>query len=274
MPSVPKERRAGGRRKFFSSAIAALFMVCALPGEGWAGENLGEWIRRADHVLRGRTTAALIEMRVHTSSFDRSYSMVYWADETGGQNRTLVKILGPARWRGHGTLKIGSRLSLYDPESDRVTWLSSSMLGDSWMGSHFTNDDLVKETDLAKDYVPKLLEKNERDVDGHPATVYRVELSPKPSAPVAWNHITIEFYTSGDVAIPTRQEYYRRAGQSQPTRTLELSQVRELGGRSVPTRLVMRVHDKPGEYTQLDYQKLTFDKQIPSNKFTEQALKE
>lgn len=260
-------------RRTFVRLLAAFVLLALAPARARADDDLKALVRRADHALRGQTTAALIDMRVHTKSYDRSYSLVYWADERGGNNRALVKVLGPARWRGHGTLKVGGRLSLYDPRSDRVTVLSSSMLGDNWMGSHFTNDDLVKETDLAKDYDPRLLKSWNGNVDGKAARYYRIQLDPKPSAPVAWDHITVEVYTQGARVIPTRQEYYRHASQKRPDRTLTLSGVEEIGGRVAPTKLVMHVADKPGEYTLLEYKKLSFDKDVPASKFTEQALR-
>ncbi|MEZ4222479.1 MAG: outer membrane lipoprotein-sorting protein [Polyangiaceae bacterium] len=231
-------------------------------------EEVETLVRRADHALRGKTTAALMTMRVHTKSFDRSYSMVYWADERAG-SRALVKILGPARWRGHGTLKVGGRLSLYDPSNDKITVLSSSMLGDSWMGSHFTNDDLVKETDLAKDYRSKLLKTWAKG----DARFYRVRLTPTPRAPVAWDHIVVEMFEQSSDVIPTRQEYYKRANAAKPTRVLTLSDVQEMSGRRVPTKLVIRVASKPGEYTELRYKKLKFDSKIPADKFSERALR-
>jgi uncharacterized protein with von Willebrand factor type A (vWA) domain len=247
-----------------------LFLSLLLvPARAHAADKLTDLIHRADHVLRGKTTAALLKMHVHTKSYDRSYSMVYWADERGGKDRALIKVLGPARWRGHGTLKVENRLSLYDPSSDRVTVLSSSMLGDNWMGSHFTNDDLVKETDLAKDYRPHLLKTWTKGS----ARYYRVRLNPTPQAPVAWDHITVELYQEGSNVIPTRQEYFRRAKQKHPTRTMTLREVKEMGGRMLPTKLVMRVAAKPGEYTSLSYEKLKFDANVPSSKFTEQALR-
>ena len=137
------------------------------------------------------------------------------------------------------------------------------------MGSHFTNDDLVKETDLAKDYRPQLLKTWTKGS----ARYYRIQLDPTPQAPVAWDHITVELYQEGSDVIPTRQEYYRRAKQKHPTRTMTLSEVKEMGGRLLPTKLVMRVASKPGEYTSLSYEKLKFDANVPSSKFTEQALR-
>ena len=253
-------------------AAATALLLFTLPAS--AGKSISQLVHRADHILRGNTTAALLKMHVHTSSYDRSYDMVYWGDERGGTSRGLVKVLGPARWRGNGTLKVGGRLSLYDPRSDRVTVLSSTMLGDNWMGSHFTNDDLVKETDLAKDYRPHLDKSWEADANGSPAHYYRIRLDPKPTAPVAWNHITIELYEQGASLIPTVEEYYRRVGEKRPTRTLTMTDVKEMGGRKVPTTLTMRVAAKPGEYTSLIYEKVRFDADVPGSKFTEQALRQ
>jgi hypothetical protein len=251
---------------------AAMLFLAPLPARA-AGPTLTELVHKADHVLRGKTTAAVVAMHIHTASYDRSYSMVYWGDDRGGKSRALIKILGPARWRGHGTLKVGGRLSLYDPSTDRVTVLSSSMLGDNWMGSHFTNDDLVKETDLARDYHAQELKHWTAEIDGKDATFYRVELDPTPQAPVAWHHIVVELYTQGDAVIPTRDEYYRRAKQTTPTRVMTFSDVKTIDGRQLPTKLVMHVADKPGEYTELVYKKLRFDGNVPASKFTEQALR-
>jgi hypothetical protein len=232
-----------------------------------------ELIAKADHVLRGQTTAALLEMHIHTQTYDRSYSMLLWGDERGGISRALIKILGPARWRGHGTLKIGGRLSLYDPSTDRITVLSGSMLGDNWMGSHFTNDDLVKETELARDYTARSLKDWSAEVNGKQAVFHRILLEPTPRAPVAWDHIVFELYEQGGSVIPTREEYYRRPQQPAATRTLTFDSVKTMGNRVVPTRLIVHVADKPSEYTELVYKQLKFDADVPKSKFTEQELR-
>jgi hypothetical protein len=235
-------------------------------------EELVDLVRRADHALRGQTTAAILKMHVHTKGFDRSYDIVYWGDERG-KSRALIKVLGPARWRGHGTLKVGSSLSLYDPSSDRVTVLSGSMLGDNWMGSHFTNDDLVKETDLGRDYTVRELKHWTAPIAGKDATFYRVRLDPTPRAPVAWDHQVFELYAQGSAVVPVSEEFYKKKDQPAPTRTLSFDAVKDMGGRIVPTRLVMRVAEPPGEYTELVYDKLKFDADVPAGKFNEQALR-
>jgi hypothetical protein len=185
-----------------------------------------------------------------------------------------LKILGPAEWRGHGTLKSEGRVTMYNPSTDRMTSLSNSMLGDSWMGSHFTNDDFVKETDLARDYDAKD-EKTwqANNADGAKVEFHHLMLKPRPSAPVRWDHIVIELYKDKGRTIPTKFEYYRRA-DGPATRTLAFTNVKEIGGRTAPTVFTMTVAEKPGEYTKVIYEKLKFDAEVPGNKFTEQALRQ
>jgi Outer membrane lipoprotein-sorting protein len=264
-------------RNFQRAALAVVLgwvLLAAVPARA-ESPVLRRLVHEADYVLRGQTTAALVTMRVHNKSYDRTYSMVYWADERGGVSRALIKILGPARWRGHGTLKIGGRLELYEPSTDRVTLLSSSMLGESWMGSDFTNDDLVKETDLAKDYTAtELRQWSAKLSDSTPVVYHQILLRPTPKAPVSWDHIIVEVYEQGSHVIPVEEDYYRRAGQKTPTRTLQLTRVRTVGGRLAPTELTMRVAAKPGNFTVLRYDKVRFNADVPASKFTEQALRQ
>jgi outer membrane lipoprotein-sorting protein len=262
-----------GRRCVVVLAVALL----AWTGRPAAAQNNGvvDLVRRADHVLRGQTTAAVLHMEVHTRSYDRHYSLVYWEDDRGGHSDVLVKILGPALWRGHGTLKVGNRLTVYDPSTDRMTVLSSSMLGDSWMGSHFNNDDFVKDTDLARDYSARETGTHAGTApDGQAVVFHDIDLRPKPSAPVAWDHIEAHLYVEGGAVIPVRMEYFQRAGDATPYRSLVFSDVKNIGGRVAPTALTMTVASKPGEYTRLAYDQVRFDVPIPSSKFTEQALRQ
>jgi outer membrane lipoprotein-sorting protein len=263
-----------GLRRFLGAVFVALLV--ALPASSQT-TNIVELVRRADHVLRGRTTAAVMRMDVHTSSYDRHYSLVYWEDDRGGvsSSKVLVKILGPALWRGHGTLKVGNRLTVYDPGTDRMTVLSSSMLGDSWMGSHFNNDDFVKDTDLATDYSAREVGSHAgTSPSGQPVVFHDIELRPTPRAPVAWDRIESRLYVEGGNVIPVRLDYYQRAGDRAPYRSLAFSDVKNLGGRVVPSVLTMTVASKPGEYTRLTYEQVRFDVPVPSSKFTEQALRQ
>lgn len=263
-------RRAGIAR--VAAAALVLGACLALPARAHADE-LSELVERADKAFLAKTSAAVLDMEIKTRSYERSYKVVSW-DDRRKTEKSLIKILGPAMWRGYGTLKIGNQLQVYNPKTNHVSVVSSSMLGDSWMGSHFTNDDLVHQTDLARDFTLELVDKREKDspISDRRATYYRVRMTPKPTAPVAWTRIDYELFVDGDHVVPVSAEYYRKG--EKPSRTLTFSDIATMAGRTIPTRLTVTVADKPGEYTRITYKKLKLDANIPKSKFTEQALKE
>lgn len=259
------------RRALLSAMLLGALVSVAAPARADSTEEL---VRRADRVLRGKTSAGVMQMDIKTKSFSRSYKIVSWDDSSSATEKSLVKILGPTSWRGFSTLKVGSQLKLYDPKTNHIQTVGHSMLGDSWMGSHFSNDDLVKETQLAVHYTSKLTEQHQgKNELGDTATFYVVELTPKPTAPVVWGRIVFELWEKGDAVIPVKSDYYRKAGDAKPARTMRMSKVKEMGGRLVPSVLEVTVASKPDEYTRITYQKLRFDVKIPSSKFTEQAMR-
>jgi hypothetical protein len=254
-----------------SSLFLSLSLLLALVGEARGGK-FSELIKKADMANRGQTSAAVMQMEIKTSSYQRSFRMVVWSDDRG-KEKVLVKILGPALWRGHGTLKIGDQLKLYNPKQNHITVVGHSMLGDAWMGSHFTNDDLVKETRLERHFEARLLKRWTADSPLGQAAFYRFELTPKPSAPVVWEKVVYVVLEKGEVALPLRAEYFRKAKQKKPTRWLVFDEIKQMGGRPVTARMTVKVQSKPGEYTRLSYRKLRFDIDLPRSKFTEQALR-
>ncbi|MCA9520475.1 MAG: outer membrane lipoprotein-sorting protein [Myxococcales bacterium] len=238
-----------------------------------ADAKLDELVRKADMVTRSKTSAAVFEMTIKTSTYTRSFKIVAWDDRRHGE-KSLIKILGPALWRGYGTLKIDSQLKMYNPKSNHVTLVGSSMLGDSWMGSHFTNDDLVKETQLQKHFTSRIIETHKGELGSlGSGTFYRLRLDPKPTAPVAWGKIVYELWEGGPIVVPVRATYFRKVSDKKPTRTMSFSEMKKMSGRTMPCVMSITVTDKPGEYTKITYRKVKFDIAIPGAKFTEQALR-
>ena len=250
--------------------LAAFVLLIGAPAQA---QSLDELVRRADMVFRGKTSAAVFEMAVKTKRYKRQLKVVAW-DDSRKEDKTLIKILGPASWRGHATLKIENRLKLYNPKTNHVQVVGHSMLGDSWMGSHFSNDDLVKETRLARDYKLSLLKKWKGKAKvGGSANHFRVEMTPKPTAPVAWGKIVYELWSNDEATVPVVAKYYRKASDKKHARAIRFSRIKKLAGRWVPTRMVIKVRSKPGEYTRITYKKLKLGLDIPASKFTEQAMK-
>ncbi len=262
------------RRRLLALALAVLFIPATVLAAAPRGDaEIQALVERADLVFRGRSSAAVMEMRIKTRAYERTYELVAWDDSRGG-DRSLIKILGPAGYRGFGTLKLGEQLKLFDPKTNHVQVVGHSMLGGSWMGSHFSNDDLVKETRLARDYSASLLKTWTAPAPvGGPATHHLVALSPKPTAPVAWGRIEYELWENDLALVPVSSRYFRKAGDAEPARTITFTDVKEMSGRYVPSTLTVRLADKPGEETSLIYKKLKLNVDIPAEKFTEQSLR-
>ena len=238
-----------------------------------AADSLEQLVRRADLVFRGTTSAAVMAMEIKTDRYQRSFKLVAWDDSRQG-DKSLIKILGPAAWRGHATLKLGNKLKISDPKTNHVQVVGHSMLGSSWMGSHFSNDDLVKETRLARDYTLSLIRKWQAAAPvGGTATHYRIKMTPKPTAPVAWGRIEYELWENSNGIVPSRAAYFRRVDDAQAARTMTFSQVTPMAGRLVPSEMKVVLASKPGEYTRVIYKQLKLNVKIPGSKFTESAMR-
>ncbi|MFH2009683.1 MAG: outer membrane lipoprotein-sorting protein [bacterium] len=213
---------------------------------------------RADRITRGSSSKGVMSMKV----FKRgtvSMRMKIWSK---GRNKFLAKILRPSRLRGMATLKSGNNLWNYLPRMDKIVKLGSSMMGGSWMGSHFTNDDLVKETDMRKHYT---------------CTAYKesggfmiITTKPRPNAPVVWGKVLMKVRKSD--SMPFWTKYYDERGSLK--RTMRFEAIKQMGGRVIPTRMVLQPADSPSERTVVSFHNMHYNISIPNRTFTLQGLKQ
>ena len=113
-----------------------------------------EIVRKADKRLKGKTSKGEIKMTIVRPSWSREMTMKTWGK---GDEFSLVLVTGPARDKGTAFLKREKEIWNWQPTIDRVIKLPPSMMSQSWMGSDFTNDDLVKEASVVNDYTHSLL---------------------------------------------------------------------------------------------------------------------
>ncbi len=214
-------------------------------------------VERIETQYQGRTSRAVAVMKVATDRWTREMTMDMRSE---GRDKFLVRILAPKKDEGVASLKIGSEMWNYLPNIDRLVKIPSSMMGESWMGSHLTNDDLVKENqiDLLYDLTLKRT--------GATAEVTAV---PKPDAAVVWGRIDYSIET--ERLVPVSIKYYDEDGAL--VRTITFDDVRSISGRWVPLRMTVRPEDKPGERTELAYRELAFDEKIPPDFFSIRSLR-
>lgn len=220
-----------------------------------------EVLRKSDDLTRGNSSRGKVTMHVKTKRWNRKLTMEMWSK---GTEKTLVKILSPAKEKGTATLKVDKDIWNYLPKVDRTIKVPASMMSGSWMGSHFTNDDLVKESRYVDDFDCKFLKKPADNKD----KVYVVQCIPKPNAPVVWGKVVL---TAREDLIPLKTTYHDE--KDKLVRTMTFSDISKLGGRDIPKTMRLDVVDKPGEYTEVVYEELEFDLKISERTFTLQALK-
>lgn len=242
-----------------------IFIVLALlvPSAAYAGAPSGkEIIEKMDRLLWGKTTVGLYEMTVTTPSWTRTLEMKAWESS---REKTFIRILAPARERGNATLRRGVEMWNYLANVERVIKIPPSMMLQSWMGSDFTNDDLVKESSIVEDYDHTNL--GEVALDG--TAVFKVEAIPKEDAPVVWGKVM--YWVRVEDSVPLREEFYSERGEL--IRVLRFSDVREMGGRTIPTRWEMTPVKRAGRKTVFRIKEMEFNSEIPAEVFTLRNMK-
>jgi outer membrane lipoprotein-sorting protein len=243
---------------------ASIFLpALALAAEPLSADAL---VRRAEEVMRGTTSEMRAAMTIVRPRWTRTVRFRSWDDRA--HDRSFTRILDPAKDRGTGFLKVETTLWTYLPSVERTTRLPPSMLLQPWMGSDFTNDDLVRESSLVDDYRARLL--GEREIGGK--TALGVELLPKEEAPVVWARI--ELWLEKERLAPLAAAYSDEPepGRFEEVRRMRYSDVREVQGRPVPHVWEMESLDKPGHLTRVVLEEIRFDETMPAEIFTQAHL--
>jgi outer membrane lipoprotein-sorting protein len=215
---------------------------------------------RLDDLYRADASHATMTMVVDKPRSKRTLTMESWSK---GDERMLVVIREPAREAGTATLRTPDGLWNYLPRADRMMRIPSGLLSDSWMGSHFSNDDLMRETRYDEDYEGRLEAATRED-----EPIYRLTLTPKPEAPVVYSKIVFE--VTRDDWIPLEQIFY---DDGDVVRRMQFSKVETIGEREIPTRMTLRPSDADDAYTSLTYRELEFGVDIPESLFSRRGLR-
>ncbi len=209
-----------------------------------------EILRRIDDMWRGTSSHSMLTMQVKTAHYTRDMRLEGWSK---GKDKTLVRILFPLKEKDTATLKSGNSIYSYLPRTDRTIRLTSGMMMGSWMGSHFTNDDLVKESRMDEDYDPSISFEGKRDG----MDIIEFTLIPKPDAAVVWGKIVAIVLADGYMPL----KYYYYDEDMNIARTMTFSRFEMLAGKTRP------------EFTEIIYEELDLDVRIEDEFFSLAMLK-
>ncbi|HXH31152.1 MAG TPA: outer membrane lipoprotein-sorting protein [Bacteriovoracaceae bacterium] len=223
--------------------------------------NADEWLKYADKEMRGDQSHAELVMTIQTPNWTRELEI---ESDSEGKSLALSTIKSPAKEKGIRTLRIDNNMWNYLPKLKRKISISSSMLLASWMGSDFTNDDILKSSSMSQDYHHKF--KPDEKIG---AETFRViDNTAKSDSKVMWPSIVS--YSSKKDCLPRLYRYYDKQGVLR--RTLTLDDVKTFDGHKVPTKWEMKPEADKSKKTTLTYKDIKFKTTFGPNHFSQKNL--
>ena len=248
-------------------AIVAL-LLCALPGissaqassEASAAANkpapdVSRLLEQFDKMYESSGTTAQIGITIVKPKKTRTLRLRMWGK---GEDKALMVIEAPARDAGTATLKVGKNLWNYLPKISRTIRVPPSMMMGSWMGSDLTNDDIVRESSYEEDYTSEFVG-HSTDPPG-----WKVRLDARPDLVGLWERVEIVF--SYEDKLPVQSQFFDRKGRL--ARTMRLEEVKDIGGRRIPTLLTIIPEREEGRRTELRYLHVEFDVKLDEGMFS------
>jgi outer membrane lipoprotein-sorting protein len=220
-----------------------------------------EMVKKVDDLLRGESNVMTMQMMVTTPDWTRENTMKSWSL---GTDKAFVKILSPAKDKDTRFLKLEYNLWMYIPKVEKVIKIPPVMMMESFMGSDFSYDDMVKESSMVKDYVPHLIGRDTVEQEEN----YVLELVPKPEAPVIYGKLKL--WVRAKDLIPTREEFYNE--KKEVIKVMIFRDVKKMGDRSIPTYWEMTNLKKKDHKTIIRIQEAQFNVEIEPSIFTKRNL--
>ncbi|MBT3269559.1 outer membrane lipoprotein-sorting protein [Candidatus Poribacteria bacterium] len=251
-------RRNRGANYVVVAAMTASLLLASGPAVA-GDEDVDALLDHMDRLYRSDTSYAEVEMVVTTPNWTRRLEIEMW---THGLDRVFIGINAPKKDAGTATLRDDREMWNYFPKIDKVMKVPPSMMMGSWMGSDFTNDDIVKENTLRDDYHATIVESEDDAVQA-------LQLVPKEDAASVWGKIILRMRKES--LLPVDQTFYDEKGR--PARVMRFSEPRTFGTRTLPSQMTIEPLNKPGNTTVVRYVAATFDEPVDESIFTLRNLR-
>jgi outer membrane lipoprotein-sorting protein len=254
-------------------AVLAFIMLSINHQELWAAQSkpaesgniaetkIKEIVKKLDELYRSDSSSASVEMEITTPHWSRTLKMDMWSL---GMKKTFIRILAPKKEKGIATLRVGNEMWNFLPKTNKVMKVPPSMMMGSWMGSDFTNDDLVKEFTFVEDFTFETTE-----VDQPEEGMMYIKCIPKEGRPIVWGHIVMAVEKDG--YIPQWYKYYDEKGKLM--REIIYKDLKDFGGRQIPAVMELIPTHKKGHKTVVRYIEAEFDTKIDESIFSLRNLR-
>jgi outer membrane lipoprotein-sorting protein len=218
-------------------------------------------VKDAINHWRGLSSDGVMTMVIHRPDWERTVTMRVW---TKGDDRSLVRVLEPKKDRGNGTLINDDSMWTYSPKVNRVIKIPSSMMGQGWMGSDFSNKDVARTDDIVDQYDHSILSVEE--IDG--VTVYEIESVPHEEAAVVWGR---EVLRIRDDHVVETHRFFDQDGEL--IKMLTSLEIGEMGGRVIAIRQRMNKIKTPDKWTEIHVESVDYEVELKDSRFTLSSLR-
>lgn len=225
-------------------------------------QDAKEIIRKSEQKMQGESSETVMSMKIVRPKWERTISFKTWSL---GTDYSMVLITYPAKEKGQVFLKRKNEMWNYVPSISKMIKLPASMLSQGWMGSDFSNDDLLKESSLEKDYTHKIL--GSENVAGYDC--YKIELIPKENAVVVWGKI-IKWVDKKEY-FQMKSEYYDEDMKLVKTETA--SEIKKMDDRMLPTHFELIPAGKQQQKTVMTIESAKFNVKLSETFFSQQNMK-
>ena len=244
-------------RRFFALSLATIpLLLSNLVIADEAQRDATAIVRDAVNHWRGVSSYSEMTMVIHRPEWERRMTMRAW---TKGDDQSLVRVIEPRKDRGNGTLTNGDNMWSFSPKVNRVIKIPSSMMGQSWLGSDFSNKDIARADEIIDQYDHSLLDVD--DVDG--ITVYEIESIPHEEAAIVWGR---EVLRIREDRVVLEHSFYDQDGEL--VKSLRSLEIGVMGGRTVALRQRMSKTDAPEEWTEIQIVSVEYEIDIRDSLFT------
>lgn len=245
----------------FKLSIFTLIISLMVFNPATQAQEAREILQKMEDLTRGESSYAEVSMQIVRPRYTREISLRTWAM---GDDYSLILVTAPARDRGIAYLKREKEIWNWIPSIDRMIKLPPSMMAQSWMGSDFTNDDLVRESSILEDYTHRLL----RTETLNGVACYLIELIPKPDKPIVWSKVL--FWVAVDHYYQVKVEQFDE--RNELANTIHFSDVKTFGNRNIPSKMELVPANKAGHKTILIQHSIDFNPGLDASFFSIQNL--
>ena len=240
----------------YTRIFCLILLTASLSAQATGETDVRAIVKEIDELYRAESSYSEFEMEIQTPHWQRTLAGLAWSR---GMDKTFLRLTAPRKEKGVATLRIENEMWNYLPKTNKVIKIPPSMMMSSWMGSDFTNDDLVKEFSLFEDYTYELT-----TVEDSADDLIHINCIPREDLAIVWGNIVIA--VERHTHLPVWQKYYDEKGTLM--RVLRYSEPKDFGGRVIPATLEMIPTTKEGHKTVIRYLKLDFNVDVGDDIFS------